>query len=266
MCYFNGTKVTRSEKIRLQHLEKLIANYEFFNTPLYIGPDFPKMPMMRKLTGQEDFEIVMKEWGFLPPYIQTEERLGQFRSDFITLNAKVENLFTNDKGNEAMFAQAALQRRCLIPSTHFFEWRHVNQRGKNGKVLKSTIAYPYLVRLKEQEMYYFAGIWNPNNLHGDNFSLVTTEANLVMSQIHNLKKRMPTILTEELAWEWLFNDKLSSADIQNIGSFQIDSSLMEYYTVEKNFKTSPDPMKAFDYPGLPPLGEDVMGTAQLDLF
>lgn len=27
-----------------------------------------------------------------------------------------------------------------------------------------------------------------------------------MEQIHNGKKRMPTILTEDLAWEWLFGE------------------------------------------------------------
>src|SRR5438552_14393191 len=129
MCYYNGTKVTKSEYIRLKQLEKLVAKYEFLDTPLYIGPDYPKAPILRRLSGQEDFELATKEWGFLPPYIQTEDKAAEFRSNFITLNAKFENLFLNEEGKESLYFDAALNRRCLIPSTHFFEWRHIYQRG-----------------------------------------------------------------------------------------------------------------------------------------
>ena len=268
MCYYNGVKVTKETKIRLKALEKFTRDYDFLDNPLYIGPNYPKIPVMRRMPGQEDFEVVMKEWGFLPPYIQTEDRVAQFRTDYITLNAKVENLFVNDDGKESLYAEAAMQRRCLIPSTHFFDWRHLYVRGKGGKVLKKTEAYPYLIRLKEQEIFYFAGIWNPNPLKGDTISIVTTEANLAMTQIHNLKKRMPTILTEELAWEWMFNEKLSRADIQSIGSFQIDSLRMEYFAVDQNFITAEDPMKPVQYPEVPPIGggDDFLITPQLNLF
>ena len=37
----------------------------------------------------------------------------------------------------------------------------------------------------------------------DTCALVTTKANGLMEQIHNSKKRMPTILTSELAGEWI---------------------------------------------------------------
>lgn len=77
---------------------------------------------------------------------------------------------------------------------------------------------------------------------------------------------MPTILTEELAWEWISNERLTRVDVQNIGSHQIDSLKMVYHTVDKNFLNSDDPMKLVVYPELSPLGDDVMGTPQLDLF
>lgn len=266
MCYYNGVKVTKEEFIRLKSLEKYVRDYDFLDKPLFVGPDYPKAPMLRKLPGQQDFELVMKEWGILPPHIQTEDKAADFRGNFMTLNAKVENLFVSEKGDKSMFEEAAMERRCLIPSTHFFDWRHLKQRGKTGKVLKQTVAYPYLIRLKDQEIFYFAGIWNPNK-RGDTWAIVTTESNLIMSQIHNLKKRMPTILTEELAWEWLFNEKLSRADIQNVGSYQYDSLKMEYYTVEKGLITAADPMKPVIYPEVPPLGgDDFMITPQLELF
>ncbi|MEP7372263.1 MAG: SOS response-associated peptidase family protein [Chitinophagaceae bacterium] len=266
MCYYHGTKVTRTELVKLESLEKLVARYEFLDTSIFKGPEYPLSPIMKSIPGQQDFELTLREWGFLPPYIQTQDGIAEFRKNYITLNAKVENLFHNDDGKPSLYADAAMKRRCLIPSTHFFDWRHVRQRGKKGQVLKATTAYPYLIRLKEQEIYYFAGIWNPNALRGDTYSIVTTEANLVMGQIHNLKKRMPTILTEDLAWEWLFNERMTERDVQSIGSYQIDSLKMDYYTVDKAFLRNVDPMKRVDYHELPPLGEDVMGTPQLDLF
>jgi putative SOS response-associated peptidase YedK len=266
MCYFNGTKVTREEYIRLKHLEKLVANYKFFDNPLYIGPNYPQMPIIGRKKGEEDIEIVMKDWGFLPPFTATEADVVEFRSNFITLNAKFEHLFVNEDGRPSMYAEAAMRRRILIPSTHFFEWRHLYVRGKGGKILKQTVAVPYLIRLIESEIFYFPGIWNLNNLHGVTISLVTSPANEAMSLIHNTKKRMPTILTQDLAWEWLFNFKLSQLDVQSIGGYQYDAAKMAYHTVDKAFTTSPDPMKEVIHPGVGPLGDDVLQTAQTDLF
>ena len=40
MCYYNGTKVTRQEFIRLKHLEKLVANYKFIDRDVINGFDF----------------------------------------------------------------------------------------------------------------------------------------------------------------------------------------------------------------------------------
>lgn len=266
MCYFNGIKVTKEEKIRLKALEKYIQETDYFDKPLYLGPDYPKMPMIRRISGEQKTEIVTATWGFLPNYTATEDKAVEFRNNFITLNARVENLFLNESGNLSMYADAALHQRCLIPSTHFFEYRHIHQRGKNGKVLKSTVAYPYLIGLVEQELYYFAGIWNFNNLYGPTSSIVTCNANTITSQIHNLKKRMPVILPQNLAREWVFNEKLSKDDIYDIGSYQIESGKMRYYTVSKDFRTATDPMQPFHYPDLPPLGEDVMSSSQFDIF
>jgi putative SOS response-associated peptidase YedK len=36
--------------------------------------------------------------------------------------------------------------------------------------------------------------------------IVTIVANKIIEQAHNTKKRMPVILNEDLAWEWLFGN------------------------------------------------------------
>ena len=80
----------------------------------------------------------------------------------------------------------------------------------------------------------------------DCFALITTAANSLMEKIHNTKKRMPLILPESLAAEWI-SDSLDENRIQEIASYQIDSNKMEVYTIAKNFREAINPMEAFNY-------------------
>lgn len=259
MCYYNGTKVSKEEKIRLRHLEKLAANYDFLSKPLHIGFEYQTAPVLRRIEGSEDFEIVPMEWGFLPPYIQDRESAALFRSGYkkpngeyqqpiITLNAVSEELLRPGK----IYREAALQRRCLVLSTGFYEWRHVFPPNKRtGQPVKTPLKIPYRIKLKDKEYWYLAGIWTPwkdksTGEYFETFSIVTTAANSLMEQIHNSKKRMPTILTEELAWEWLFGD-LSEERITEIAKFQIPAEEMEAYTIAKNFREADDPTIKMDY-------------------
>ena len=73
-----------------------------------------------------------------------------------------------------------------------------------------------------------------------------------MEQIHNKKKRMPTILNEEQAGEWI-SDGLSEERIIKLATYQIPSDKIEFYTLPKDFKTALDPTERFDYSNLPEL-------------
>ena len=100
-----------------------------------------------------------------------------------------------------MFRDAALKRRCLIPASYFFEWRHFKAPEE-----KKPVTYPYTIGVKDQEYFYIAGIWQhwidkSTGERIETVALITTAANTVMSQIHNTKNRMPTILPEELAYD-----------------------------------------------------------------
>jgi len=87
-----------------------------------------------------------------------------------------------------------------VLSSGFYEWRHC--KGK---------AYPYHIKVKGQGLFYMAGVWqgwthNESGKRLDTFALVTTEANELMTQVHNNKKRMPTILTKKRAEAWMSPD------------------------------------------------------------
>jgi putative SOS response-associated peptidase YedK len=109
----------------------------------------------------------------------------------LTLNARCESVF-----EKPSFRKSIVSRRCLVPSDGFFEWQTVG----NKKI-------PWFIRTKEQEIFSFGGIWDQwENFGGDKlitFSILTTDANPMMAEIHNSKKRMPLILHTEVEDNWL---------------------------------------------------------------
>jgi putative SOS response-associated peptidase YedK len=265
MCYYNGVKVSRTEYIRLKALEKAIANYDFLSKPLHIGFDYSGIPVLKRFADKEDFDILEMEWGFLPNYLRTREQAnnfrfgykkenGQFQPPITTLNAMGEELLLSKK----MYRDAALNRRCLILSTGFYEWRHVYPLNKKtGLPLKTANKYPYSIGVKNADYFFMAGIYNPwKDVETGEFvetcSIVTTEANEIMAQIHNSKKRMPTILTEDLAWEWMFGD-LTEKRITEIATFQFPAKDMDGCTIRKDFREAYDPTEKFEYEGLQPI-------------
>ena len=102
-----------------------------------------------------------------------------------------------------------------------------------------------------------AGIWQPwtdkaTGEYVETFAVVTTKANPLMEQIHNSKKRMPTILNDDLAWEWLFGD-LDEKRISEIAQTQYPAADMEACTISKDFRDALDPAEPFIYEDLPAL-------------
>ncbi len=85
----------------------------------------------------------------------------------------------------------------------------------------------------------------------DTFAIVTTEANELMQFVHNEKKRMPTILPEHLAIEWI-QPGLSKERIKEIAAYQLPTEEMTAWTIDKNFLNKPgDPTEEFIYEDYP---------------
>ena len=269
MCYYNGQKVSRAEFIKLLQLEKAVKNYDFLNRAVHNGFAYSPIAVLKINAEETNFDIVQMEWGFLPPYLKNREKVAQFRNGYkdesgkwhigyTTLNAKAENLFLNEKGNASIYADAARKRRCLVLSTGFYEWRHVFPLNKKtGQPLKTAIKYPYYISLKEEEYFYMAGIWQEwtDKDTGETVEIVavtTAEANSLMQQVHNSKKRMPTILSDDLAYEWMFGD-LNDDRITEIALTQYPAKKMDACTIAKEFLATLEPSTPFSYEDLPAL-------------
>ena len=267
MCYYNGQKVTRDELIRLKQLEKAVAHYDFLNRDLIQGFDYGMNAVLKPVEGKIDFEIVQMEWGFIPdktkwPFIKCREDLinmrkgykdkyGKYQKPITMLNAVSEELLLQNK----VYRDAALNRRCLVLSTGFYEWRHIHPISKKtGLPLKSEVTYPYRISLTDKSYFLIAGIWQPwtdehTGEYVESDAIVTTTAvgNKIMEQVHNSKKRMPTILNEDLAWEWMF-EKLDERRISEIAKTQYPWQQMQAYPIAKDFRISLDPVALYDYP------------------
>ncbi|CAN5818183.1 SOS response-associated peptidase [soil metagenome] len=260
MCYYNGIKITKQEYIRLKSLEKKFA-FLGDNLAIHKGFDYGDYPVIKPKADSRETERIEMQWGFLPPYVNTEDKIkyfrfgykdasGQWRKPYTTLNATSEQLL------DKMFKDAALHRRCLVPSTGFFEWMHVQVIGKSGKLLKTPEKFPYYIQLSDEEEFYMAGIWQPVNIQGigtiNTFAIVTTEANSLMKQIHNSKERMPTILPGDLAEAWLYKD-LSDQEIVDIANYQIATADMKAKPLHKDFLKREDPLEEVIYAEVPKL-------------
>jgi len=291
MCYYNGQKVTKAEFIRLKQLEKKLAKYNFLNRNMINGFDFGNSAVLvptKDEKGNDDFELVEMEWGFIPdplswPFWETRKQVfegryphkdhrGNFVDGLNFLNAISEEILYKGK----VYRQAALHRRCLFLSSGFYEWRHVFHKNKRtGEPKKTAIKYPYRIMLKDREYFWLAGIWQQwddaeTGEVVNTCSIVTTQANEVMAEIHNVKKRQPTMLSDDLAYEWVFGN-LNEQDIQQIASWQMPYEELTYYTLAKDFLNSNDPLKKYFYHDLPPLnvpGGDLneQEEGQLQLF
>lgn len=270
MCYYNGQKVTRAEYIRLKHLEKAVRKYNFLDVGVHNGFMFQPMAIAIANADRTDFELVQSFWGYIPGTIKTHEEAQAFVRAYTTMNFKAENMFVNEKGNKSMWSDAVEKgRRCLVLSTGIVENRHVNKIGKQGQELKGTDAYPYIVTMKDTEYFWFPGLYN-QVLDKETGELVytaalgTTPANYLMRQIHNKKQRMPAVLNEDLAYEWLMTNPTKER-LQRIAHTQVPSSQMEFCTITKEYLSDRVAIPT-EYPNLPAIDMAYMDNPEELLY
>lgn len=110
-------------------------------------------------------------WGF-----------PKFRQSGVIINVRSETA-----GEKMMFRSSLEKRRCVIPSTGFFEW---NKEKKK-----------YLFHMPESGMLYMAGIYNRFE-DKDTFAILTTDANDSVRDIH---ERMPVVIPKDKIQDWIFD-------------------------------------------------------------
>lgn len=195
--------------------------------------DRPQWPIV---TAQQPEDLQAYQWGFVPPWAKDPQKIAMS-----TGNARVEEVFSKSTYREA----AEEGWRCLVPVTGFYEHRHVS----NGK-----LKIPYILRPKYGELWYLGGIYHPAT---KTYSILTTEANDLMAQIHNSAKRQPVIIAP-VFHEAFLHDRFDQKQLADFCA-PMPSEVMDYHTVSKLLtqkgvdRNVPAVAEPFDYPGLPPI-------------
>ncbi len=107
----------------------------------------------------------------------------------VVINARSETA-----ADKKMFRAPLLYRRCAVPATGFFEWRH-----EGGKTKEK-----YLFRLVGERMLYLAGFYDaclpPGKAPYTGYVILTTAANPTIADCHH---RMPLLLRQDQLQSWL---------------------------------------------------------------
>jgi len=188
--------------------------------------------------------ISLFQWGLIPFWVKNLEQANSLRQR--TLNARSETIFV-----KPAFRHSVRSKRCLVIVDGFYEWRHVGKKR-----------YPYYITLKNRPLFALAGIWDSWTDHEtkDNvntFAVVTTEANELMSKVHNSRKRMPLILPKERHQDWL-DVTIDEITIRGIMKpydpieMEVDTVVNKLYRLGYN-TTDRTITEPFDYPELPAL-------------
>lgn len=228
-----------------------------FDMTHIIGHGFGAHPIIYRTRDDQALHCRAMEWGCIPYYVKDEKQFARQRAGM--LNARSERILDDDKS----YWYKIRNRRCLIPATGIFEHRAI--KGWKKKV-------PYFIRLTDQPMFFIPGLYSvaelPDMDTGEmvkrwTYTLITRDANEVMSQIHNSgenKGRMPLFLPIEHAIDFL-SDDLSPERYKEILHFEMPSDKMEYHPVFtiRSSKERPDGLTKTSYwewEKLPALGAE----------
>jgi putative SOS response-associated peptidase YedK len=190
MCF--TSKLSKSQKQIIQKLDADIDDYlkKHFVPGVFNAFEHPLTPVVC-----QPHHIEAAQWGLIPSWAKDTTIQNS------TLNARIETL------TEKNSFKVSVNNRCLILADGFFEWQWLDEKGRHKQ--------KYQISLPDDELFTFAGLYSDwkNPLTRQTirtYTLITTEANELMSHIHNSKKRMPVIVENQ--YDWLAGDNLKMAN------------------------------------------------------
>jgi putative SOS response-associated peptidase YedK len=175
--------------------EALAQAFDLDSIPADFPPRYniaPSQPIAAILKTPEHPErhLQLLRWGLIPSWAK-DPAIGNR-----LINARAESL-----AEKPSFRAAFKRRRCLIPSTGFYEW----QKRSSGK-------QPYFIGLRDSQPFAFAGLWETWE-DISTATIITTDANPLLQPIH---ERMPVILRPQDYDLWLDPHNQNPAELQTL--------------------------------------------------
>ena len=211
MCYSNSSTSSNLElSKRFEKKMNLLVDFK----PTYYNTAFV-FPEWRVITSET--EIQNMQWGLIPNWYKG--------SNWMEIASKTANARIETAHEKASFKMLISKQRCIIPSNGFFEWQHV------GKLKRPFFIYP-----THESIFSMAGIYDQwtDLSTGEikkSFSILTTAANELLAEIHNVKKRMPLIIDKQNEASWLdgvgsLNDFNLTFDPSRMGHHSVNPKLL----------------------------------------
>lgn len=152
------------------------------------GEIYPTAPVPVLMEAGEELAPEVMTWGF--PGFQVKSKP--------IINARSETVL-----DKSMFRKSFLERRCVFPTTGFYEW--ADEGG--GKKRKYRFNLP-----GEDRTLYLAGFWN--DYAGERRCVIlTTAANRSMAAIHD---RMPLILARDQMEAWVHDADMAAGLLHTV--------------------------------------------------
>jgi len=194
MCFTVNVNLVK-EELENRYGATLIDPDKYRPSYYYHAFGLPELPAI--CSGSPE-KISLLRWGLIPSWVRTIDNANEIR--YKTFNARSESI-----ENKPSFSSSFKSKRCIIPVKGFFEWQHI---GKEK--------IPWYIYHSGNEILSLAGLYDEwtETATGDlirTFSIITTDANELMAEIHNSAKRMPAILDKSDETRWL--DISTSPDI-----------------------------------------------------
>jgi putative SOS response-associated peptidase YedK len=184
MC-FHSKLTQKASSIEQRFNAKMIQSDRYQSMTDINGFAHPSTPI---ITNSDASIIQFYEWGLIPAWAKDTSIQNS------TLNARIESL------NEKPSFKQILHQRCLIISDGFYEWQQLDNSGK--------MKQKYLIHKADNGVFAFGGLYSlwTDRVSGEikhTYTIVTTEAQGFMRDIHNAKLRMPVILDKSNEYDWL---------------------------------------------------------------
>lgn len=153
-------------------MQEIIEKLNRKQIPFKTGEIFPSDPA----------PVIANSRSMLPvPYVM---RWGYTMPD----GKRIINARSESAAEKPLFRDGMLQRRCVIPACHYFEWEHAGKRKTK-----------YAIRSSASGLIWLAGIYRFEQT-GPVFSVLTREPAESIAFIHD---RMPLIFDHDAAAAWL---------------------------------------------------------------
>lgn len=193
---------TKEEIKELKNLQKTINSFDDTQCKRYHENGFDFLPSPIVTAGAPE-EFKFFNWGLVPFYMSDWSKAVALRTQ--TLNCISEEMYEKPSFKDA----AKNGQRCLIPTTGFYEWRWLDEKGKNK--------IPYYVSFKEEPIMSIAGLYSRwkdkrTDQYYYSYTVLTTQANPMMEYVHNSKRRMPVFIPRQYEKDWL-NKNLTKDDV-----------------------------------------------------